>query len=140
MMTAKVVSQIAISLPFSISAYGRVTDTRSQEKIWADKVRSAVGTLVSERVMRPRFGSTVPLTVFDNQFNETAGNLKEAIQKTFAEYLDLLTLDAIDITFDELEGAISAEIIYSLPNEGSTTVNIALATTSRNAALTEETL
>jgi phage baseplate assembly protein W len=46
-----------IALPFSVDPYGKVTVASDQSKIWADRVRSVIGTFLRERVMRPEFGT-----------------------------------------------------------------------------------
>ena len=57
----------AISLPFSIDSYGNVASTKDQSKIWADRVRSVVGTTVGERLMRPDFGTSIPFATFSGR-------------------------------------------------------------------------
>ena len=59
------VTELAISLPFSINEFGSVANTTSQEKIWADRVRVAVGTGLNERVMRPDYGVDVRSALMD---------------------------------------------------------------------------
>ena len=56
-------SEIAMSLPFSIDPYGKVSSTTDQKKIWADKVRSVLGTALRERVMLPTFGTLIPYEI-----------------------------------------------------------------------------
>jgi phage baseplate assembly protein W len=136
-MNSKGISEKAITLPFSISSYGRVSDTTSSEKIWADKVRSAVGTLVKERIMRPRFGTKVPMHVFDNQ-SELAQKIKDEVKSVFASYLEQLTLSDVVIAIDDVNSTVSAEIIYSIPGKTETSLNIGLANLTGNSPINEE--
>ena len=41
-----------LALPFSVDPYGKISVTSEQSKIWADRVRSVIGTTLRERVMR----------------------------------------------------------------------------------------
>jgi len=137
-MSKQVISELAISLPFSFSAYGKVGDTTSTEKIWADKVRSAVGTLINERPMRPRFGSKIPYHMFDN-IEETSNKLKSEIVGVFNTLLPQLTLINVVISVNDVDNILSASITYSLPNQATVaSTNIGLATLSGNNPINEE--
>lgn len=105
----------AISLPFSIDPYGKVTVTEDQRKIWADRVRSVIGTTLRERVMRPSFGTAIPFSTFDSA--ETAEEeVTQEIERAFNEQLSLLSLQSIEITYDEYTNIFNINIIYDLPN------------------------
>ena len=141
-MTKKI-SEIAMTLPFTISAYGSVAQTTDQNKIWADRVRSVVGTLVGERVMRPKFGSNIPQNIFENESDKQstlAAKLEDEIDGVFAKFLPLLTLNSVQVSFDDFENVVTAEIIYSLPNEELVTTNLGISTISSTSPITQETL
>lgn len=106
----------AISLPFSINPFGSVSFSTDQRKIWADKVRSVVGTTIGERVMRPEFGGEIAFSVFDNQ-EAAIEAIKQNVTEMFNLQLPLLTLQNVDTSFDESTGTINADITYSLPND-----------------------
>lgn len=106
--------EVAISLPFSVNAYGRIGTTTERSKIWQDRVRSVVGTYLGERVMRPNFGSDVVDAVFENSI-EADLIIKEQIRKAFERYLPTLTLSDVTTNYDEETGTMEAEVVYSLP-------------------------
>lgn len=106
--------EVAISLPFSVNAYGRIGTTTERSKIWQDRVRSVVGTYLGERVMRPNFGSDVVDAVFENSI-EADLLIKEQIRKAFERYLPTLTLSDVTTNYDEETGTMEAEVVYSLP-------------------------
>lgn len=106
----------AISLPFSINAFGAVSFSTDQRKIWADRVRSVVGTTIGERVMRPNFGGKIAYSVYSNQ-DAAIEAIKTTVAEVFNSQLPLLTLDKIDSSFDESTGTVSADITYRLPND-----------------------
>jgi len=125
-------NETAISLPFSIDYSGKITATESQSKIWADRVRSVIGTAVRQRVMRPTFGTLIPYALFENQDNAVV-EIKVEIEKAFAAQLPLLSLTGVTVNLGEfLQGGstdtsltyqgssdqttISAELTYTLPN------------------------
>lgn len=130
------ISEYTITLPFSISDFGSVSSTTSQEKIWADRVRSVVGTSVLERVMRPQFGTDIPRTIFETE-EVMRSKIEEEISKAFAFYLPLLTLDTVSTEFDERTNVITATILYQLPNEEEATVSVGIATISPDQPISE---
>lgn len=108
--------EVAVTLPFSIDTFGMVGTTSTQSKIWADKVRSVIGTSVRERVMRPTFGTLIPFSLFEGQ-EGAEFEIKDEISSAFAKRLSLLNLMDIEIIPDSLAGALEVTITYSLPNE-----------------------
>lgn len=133
------VKEVAISLPFRFSEYGKIADTTEPARIWADRVRSAVGTMLGERVMSPRYGSKIPSHVFNNQ-TELADRIDGEVHRVFNEYLPALTLQSTVLVFDEATATFSADVIYSLPNDETVTTNVGFASITGNAPLTEEML
>jgi len=128
----------AIALPFSIDSYGRVTKTTDQSKIWADKVRSVIGTAVKERVMRPTFGTDIPSAVFENQ-EDSVGRIQEVVSTSFSGQLPQLTLEQVDTSYDEYSGTLTVTITYALPNEEIVTTTVGLIIISGNTIPYEET-
>jgi phage baseplate assembly protein W len=130
-------SEVAISLPFSIDPYGKVAQTTEQTKIWADKVRSVIGTALKERVMRPTFGTDVPSAVFENQ-EEANGRIQELVFSSFNSQLPRLTLENVNTTFDEYSGTLTIDVTYALPNEEIVTTTVGLIVVSGNLIPFEE--
>lgn len=130
-------AEVAISLPFSIDPFGKVSQTTDQAKIWSDRVRSVIGTGLQERVMRPSLGTAIPSAVFDSQDNASALIEKE-VESAFSTQLPLLKLQGVDSSFDQYTGIMSVSIVYDLPNRQQANVNIGLATIQGNAPITQE--
>lgn len=105
----------ALSLPFSIDSYGNVSSTSDQSKIWADRVRSVLGTTVRERVMRSGFGTLIPFSLFDTE-SSAMSQVKTEVNKAFITQLALLRLDKTTVTVDEYTRVLTIEVIYALPN------------------------
>ena len=118
-------TETAIFLPFSIDPYGKVAQTTDQTKIWADKVRSVIGTAFRERVMRPTFGTDIPSAVFENQ-EDADGRILELVSTSFNNQLPRLDLQSVSNSFDQYSGTLTVDITYALPNEEivSTTVGL----------------
>ena len=131
------VSEIAISLPFSVSEFGGIATTTSQEKIWADRVKSAVGTAVGERVMRPDYGTEIPANTF-NTLEAASEILKQQIELAFTRDLRLLKLVSTVVNVDENNSTLEAEITYSLPNRTTEVVLLGFATLLGNLPLIED--
>jgi phage baseplate assembly protein W len=132
-------TEIAVSLPFSINEFGSVASTTSQEKIWADRVRSAVGTGVNERLMRPNYGVDIRGAVMES--SETAEELiKREVELAFTRDLTLLRLESVDTKFDPSESSVQVEITYLLPNRETEVILLGFATLSGSAPITEDAL
>lgn len=108
--------EFAIKLPFTLGATGSVEVTTDQNKIWADRVLSVVGTAIGERVQRYYFGSKVHTEFFDT-VSGAESNLPEIVAQAFAAYLPLLTLRNVTTDYNKDLGTLEAIIFYSLPND-----------------------
>lgn len=126
----------AISLPFTIDSYGNVASTKDQNKIWADKVRSVIGTSVGERLMRSDFGTKIPYSTFNGQQLVAEATRKE-IFAAFAKFLPALNVRDVAVSIGE-ESQVFAEVTYSLPNQQEVTTTVGLAYISGNAPIYEE--
>jgi phage baseplate assembly protein W len=132
--------ETAISLPFSVDPYGSITSTVDQAKIWADRVRSVIGTNLNERVMLPTFGTLVPSS-FMETVDAADALISSEIRTAFANQLPLLTFEKADITYDEYSNTVNISIVYDLPNNQETaTTTIALITIDGNSPASEENL
>lgn len=131
------VSEIAISLPFSVSEFGTISTTTSQEKIWADRVKAAVGTAVNERVMKPDYGTEIPAATF-NTLEAASETVKQQVELAFFRDLRLLRLVSVNITLDNSTGTLEAEITYALPNRTTEVVLLGFATLLGNQPLIED--
>lgn len=129
--------EIAVSLPFQISASGNVNYTTDSARIWADRVRSVIGTMVSERVMRPEFGTIIPTRVFDS-VSVTQEQIGSDVRLAFARYLPKLTVENVSTTFDEETSVVYANIEYSLPNQDKVTTSLGVASISGTKLLNQE--
>jgi phage baseplate assembly protein W len=138
-MSKSPVYEMAISLPFKIDNFGGVAVTMSQEKIWADRVRSAIGTQLKERVFRADYGTTIPVTLFEDTDLMTS-TIEEEVERAFIEYLPTLQLDVVEATYDRSQDTIFAEVGYFLPNKDQTSVVIGIARLSTTRPIDEELL
>lgn len=109
-------AQKAISLPFSIDSYGRVSSTEVQSKIWSDRVRSVLGTTLRERVMRPNFGTLIPYSLFNTETNANT-EINNEVRRAFSEQLSLLTLQSVVVNSDTYTNTLTVEVVYGLPND-----------------------
>lgn len=130
-------AEVTISLPFTINPFGNVGFTEDQSKIWADRVRSVIGTMLRERVMRPTFGTLIPYAIFETSDNAVS-EIKTEVSKAFDTQLPILTLTAVYVTIDEYTNVANIEVIYSLPNTQEVTTNIGLILIQGNKTAYEE--
>jgi phage baseplate assembly protein W len=131
--------ETAISLPFALDAYGNVRKTYEQSKIWADRVRSVIGTLKTERVMNGVFGTNIPAQTFDTQ-TVARDNITREVRNAFSKHLPLLTLETVEITVSDDSGLITLDVVYNLPNQEQLTTSIGIAYISGNKLVSEDLL
>jgi phage baseplate assembly protein W len=130
-------AEIAISLPFSLDAYGRITSTESQQKIFSDRVLSVIGTNLKERVMLVEFGTTITSYLYGS-IEKAISSIPGEIEQAFAKFLPTLTYSNTTVIYDEQTGTLLLDIIYELPNgeTNSTTLEI-VAIASKNPPVQE---
>lgn len=131
------IQPITISLPFSINKFGTVSTTSDQKKIWADRVRSAVGTALTQRVMRPTYGATVPQLLFDS-VDVVIAALESDINAIFSTYLPSLTFEESLIDYDNKQNIISIDVRYRLPDGEEELVTLGVATLNGNQIIRED--
>lgn len=131
------IQPIALSLPFSINRFGNVTTTTDQKKIWADRVRSAVGTALTQRVMRPTYGTAIPQLLFDS-VDVVRAALESEINSVFANYLPTLIFEEAIINYDDKQNILSLDVRYRLPDGEEELVTLGVATLNGNDIIREE--
>jgi hypothetical protein len=105
----------AISLPFTIGANGSVAVASTEEKIWSDRIVSALMTRKSERVRRNQFGTSIAAVSLDN-----IGAAQEEIRKEVADVFRILlaplTLSEVKFDITENPSTLNVDISYWLPS------------------------
>jgi hypothetical protein len=131
--------EVAISIPFSFDVFGKVTTSTDQKKIWADRVRSVIGTNLRERLMRPEFGCLVPSSFMETQDMASSMVITE-VGRAFSSQLQPLTLQTVDTTFDEPTGVMEVTVLYSLPNNDQIDTTVSFVYIDNNQPIYEENL
>lgn len=132
-------AEIGIALPFSIDSYGKVNTTDQQPKLWADRVRSVVGTAIGERVMRPEFGSEIPYAEFKTA-EDASSQIENTVLHSFETQLGKLRLQTVTANLDEYTGTINVTIVYALPNQEIVTTTLGFASINGNNPTVKETM
>lgn len=105
----------AISLPFRLDSFGNISSSSDVEKIWADRVKSVIGTALGERVMRPSFGCGLPNNLLDVIAN-VPGYADGQIQAAFLEWLPNVEFLGTEVLEDLSEdGTLRLNVLYQLP-------------------------
>lgn len=107
---------VAISLPMRVDDFGRIVSASAQEKVWADRVRTVIGTTVGERVMRPDFGTRIPYGLLDS-VPELPQLIEDSVSVAFLKFLPTLQLASVTL-FEEIEEdstEVSMVIVYAIP-------------------------
>jgi len=125
-----------IAFPFKIDGNGKVNTTTAQANIWADRIRSVVGTLYGERVMLQNFGTKAPSHVLDGEKN-TKEHIINEISSVIYDWLPSLTIKDITVGQVELDGTMQVNVIYSMPNNTDATVSVGVVAVNGNQISTE---
>lgn len=130
-------SEKTISLPFSIDTSGLIGTTTDQSKIWADRVRSVLGTSLRERVLRPTFGTLIPYSLFNNVENAVY-EIKEEVTRAFNRQLRLLSLKDTSVEQDLVNNSLKITVTYALPNQEINKTSIGYITIQGTLPIFEE--
>lgn len=136
MVVYNVVSETAISLPFRLDARGNVVKTSDPTKLWADRVRSAVGTLKGERLFQSNYGSEVPRHTMD-PIRTIEELIYQDVSQVFTQHLPSLRLKDVLTTTDEISGSLEIEVLYELPTEETVRTQIGFASVSGAGPVSE---
>jgi phage baseplate assembly protein W len=129
--------EVSLRLPMSIDSSGSLLTTTNESLMWADRLKIAIGTRISERVMRPSYGTRIGEAVFN-----TVSSLEEVVRRDifrlFSEYFPLLTLGTISTNFVESTGQLFIEVVYQLPNKKESTTTVGVVVVSSTNPTYEE--
>jgi phage baseplate assembly protein W len=125
-MTNSQLHPVGISLPFTINEFGSVSSTTDQRRIWANNVRSVIGTVLRERIFRQDFGTSIPTKLFDS-VDAVTEVVSGDITSAFTRYLPSLSFNTATINYDDLENVISIEVLYGLPDDTEDAVTLGVA-------------
>jgi hypothetical protein len=131
-----VLSETTISLPFKLGNTGNISRTTDPAKIWADRVRSAIGTLKKERLFLPNYGSEVPGHTMD-PIRSISDLISSDVASVFARHLSVLILIDTVTTVNSEEGTLEVAVTYELPTSETSTTSIGFATISSSGNITE---
>jgi hypothetical protein len=102
----------AITLPFSFNSSGAVSSTSDPKKIWQDRVVLAVMTHLNERVMTPKYGSSIGEAEF-LKVTDAKGIIQQAIKTAFTTWLPALTLKDVATTSDPNSNFLVVNVTYA---------------------------
>ena len=130
-------NEVALNIPFSLDKFGNISTTTDERIIWSNRVRSAVGTTVGERVMRPEYGTLIANTLFDTG-SIMESRIKSEIERVFHDSLPLLVLNDISLNFSSVTNTLTVTVLYELPNKTEATVEVGVVVVSTSNAPYEE--
>jgi phage baseplate assembly protein W len=104
----------ALAFPFSINASGFIAYNENDNVIWEDRVRCVLLTNLTERVMRPDFGSRLAALTFENE-TSISSLAEKIVSFAFAMWLPSLTLDSVLAYPDESSNGIIVQVVYTTP-------------------------
>lgn len=125
----------AISYPFTFDPFGVVFTTEDQTKIYQDRILTLLSTSVGERPMRPTYGTNVAKAMFENQTDATTA-IDAAIRSAIELWIPEITVETINVSSFDPNGAVGVEVNVSLPDFTSTSVNILSTTLNPDATTT----
>lgn len=129
----------AITLPFSIDTFGKVSSTTDTSIIWKDRVRSVLATTLTERIMRDSFGTEIASAVFEGE-QVARTTVETQVRRAFGSSLSALTLNSVDLYYDDNTNQLNVSVVYTLPNNEVQETSYAYVSVNGTNPLVEETL
>lgn len=122
----------AISFPFSVDTSGSIATATNDTEIWENRVRIVILTNLTERVMRPDFGSRIAGLIYENNYSTTR-LAEQVVSAAFSKWLPTLTLQSVVCIPDDVNGGLIVQVNYNLPSgiAGSVLVSQKTATINR---------
>ena len=120
----------AIAFPFSINASGYIAYDEDDNVIWEDRVRCVLLTNLTERVMRPDFGSRLAALTFENE-TSISSLAEKIVSFAFTMWLRSLTLDSVLAYPDESSNGIIVQVVYTTPVGYTETLTLKTVTLNR---------
>ena len=125
------IKEVALSFPLTFTTQGVLETTTSQDKIWADRVLSVIGTGWGERILRQEFGTRI----YKQQLS-TVSEAETAITREVAEAFDtflpsLILIDTIT-EFSLNTRTLSIDVLYKLPDETTSKLRVGTVVINNN--------
>lgn len=103
-----------ISVPFRFDEYGNVASSSDPRRIWANRVKSVMGTPTGQRVMRPEFGSDLPSNIFSASV-AAPGYIETVVNTAARQWLSGLEVVDVVVGEDVVDNEMSVEFVYRIP-------------------------
>jgi phage baseplate assembly protein W len=132
-----VMAERAISYPFKFSAAGTVATTSDRTRILKDRIILMCLTQIGERLMLPTYGTTVPATLFENEYDAVT-LAKQSIVEGFAKWFPELVFKDLQGDLDNNTSDLTLEIHYNDPEGNPQTVGLRTALFTRYGDIIEE--
>lgn len=120
----------AMAFPFSINASGYIAYEEDDNIIWEDRVRCVLLTNLTERVMRPDFGSRLAALTFENE-TSISSLAEKIVSFAFAMWLPNLTLNSVFAYTDEGANGVIVQVVYTTPVGYTETLTLKTVTLNR---------
>lgn len=130
------VSEVAIALPFRLDAQGNVATSTDQAKLWADRLKAAIGTIRGTRLLRSGFGTGVTDGFLDTT-TAMDSVLHDEIVKIFVSQFPTLTLIDVSVDWDSDANTMTADVLYRLPSQEESQTQVGIAYLANDNLLSE---
>jgi phage baseplate assembly protein W len=127
----------AISYPFKFNEIGGIEYSTDRTKIWKDRIASLCLTQIGERVMLPNFGTRIPESAFENEFDAVEA-CRTSVAEAFAKWMPELIFLDVSGDLDPDTNQLSLEIYYNDPSGTPNSVNLRTAILTRFGDIIKE--
>lgn len=104
----------AIAFPFSVNSGGSISYATEDAVIWEDRVRCVLLTNLTERVMRPDFGTRLAALSFEPE-GSVAVLAQQICSTAFVLFLPQLTLLSVSAKMNEVTQGVDVSVSYQTP-------------------------
>jgi phage baseplate assembly protein W len=105
-----------LMFPLHIDSSGEFGSTTNPAAMVEQHILSAVGTTVSERVMRGDYGTSINTHIFGSNDSAAIADIRGQILHTISQFVPEAQGVGVDIQPDMINGTITVKILYSLNN------------------------
>lgn len=105
--------------PFGVDPQGRIAFTADPRQQLQARIRTVIGTNLSERVMRPTYGVPMIDYLFESDDSTSASQLTSDIRTAVETFEPGVVLNDVEATFGQGDGLIGLDVSYATSNSTS---------------------
>jgi hypothetical protein len=129
-----IMTQQAVSFPYTIGTQGIVQKTNSPAKIYVDRVLTLLSTYVGQRPMLPTYGVDWSGSLFEND-GDAQKAIPVAITQAIGKWLPEVKVTSVEFAGENTDGTENVILSLHLPDDTLTSLTINTGTITYNGII-----